>query len=245
MTSKPPLVAAWLLRYLNDTPHFDSMMGDLEEFRVEGRSQAWYWRQTFVAVASHFVREIRSYKLLAFRGLAVTWALMPAYNVGRLIALKALVAGRYFIPLLDIRRTLALDVFETSFQEIPRSLGHVGRIAGSPYLVAACAILFLIALIFGTATSVLVGRLHPKHHKTMIVLYALTMLITVLPNAGSLAVAAYSLRTFGTVLHALVYCANNTALITGIVLGGFLYQRATERSNRRVAAGCSRIPMKA
>jgi hypothetical protein len=155
---------------------------------------------------------------------------MPVYNLGRLLAVKASVASWSLMPLLDFRRTPALNLFETSFREIPRSLG-VARNAGSPHFVAACAILALIALIFGTAASLLVGRLHSQHHKTIIALYALTMLITVLPNAGSLTLAAYSSRTLGTVLHALIYCANNTALLTGIVAGGFLYQRAAERSN--------------
>jgi hypothetical protein len=215
MTSRRVGTTTWLWRYLSDAPYFDSMVGDLEEFRSEGRSQAWYWRQTFIAVAFQFVREIRSHKLLALRGLVIAWALMPAYNVGRLLAIKA-VAGSSFMPLFDFRRTSALDLFVTSFQEIPRSLG-------SPYLVAACAILVFIALLFGTATSMLVGRLHPQRHKTMIVLYALMMLVTVLPNVGSLAIAAYSSRSFGAVLHLLIYCANNTAFITGIVVGGFLY----------------------
>jgi hypothetical protein len=224
------MAATWLLRFLNDTPHFDSIMGDLEEFRSEGRSQSWYWRQTLVAVASHFVRDIWSHKLLAFRGLAVAWALMSVYNLGRLFAVKASVASWSFRPLLDFRRTPALNLFETSFQEIPRSLG-VARNAGSPHLVTACAILVLIALIFGAVASLVVGRLHSQHHKTVIALYALTMLVTVLPNAGSLTIAAYGSRSLGTVLHALIYCANNTALLTGIVAGGFLYQRTAERSN--------------
>jgi hypothetical protein len=225
MASRSALAATWLLRYLNDTPHFDSIMGDLEEFRSEGRSQAWYWRQTLVAVTSHFVRDIWNHKLLAFRGLAVAWALMPAYNIGRLLAVKASVAGWSFTTLLDFRRTTALGLFETSFPEIPRSLG-IARNAGSPHFLGACAILVLIALIFGTATSLVVGRLHSQHQKTIITLYVLTMLITVLPNAGSLTVAAFSRRSLGTILHVLIYCTNNTALITGIVAGGFLYQRA-------------------
>jgi hypothetical protein len=203
-------------------------MGDLEEFRFEGRSQSWYWRQAFVAVASHFVRDIWSQRLLAFRALVVVWTLMPAYNVGRLLAVRALAAGWNFMSLFDLRGTLALDLFGTSFHEIPRSLAHVASSAGSLYLVAACAILVSIALVFGTATSVLVGRLHPQHHKTMIVLYALTMLASLLPNAGSLALAAYTSRRFGTFLHVLIYCANNAALVAGIVAGGFLHQRASK-----------------
>src|SRR3954464_13497364 len=126
-TSRPPLAATWLLRYLNDNPHSDPMLGDLEEFCFEGRSQVWYWRQTLVALAFQFVREIWSHKLLALRALVVAWALMPLYNVGRLIAVKVLVAGWDFLPLLEFRRTPLLNLFETSFQEIPRSLGQVAR----------------------------------------------------------------------------------------------------------------------
>src|SRR5205085_8759164 len=152
----------------------DSLMGDLEEFRSEGRSQAWYWRQTLVAVASHFLSDIWNHKLLAFRALTVAWALMPAYNVGRLLAVKASVAGWSFTPLSYVRRTSALSLFETSFQEIPRSLG-IARNAGSAHLLAACAILLLIALVFGTTSSLVVGRLHSQHRKTVIALYGLTM----------------------------------------------------------------------
>src|SRR5581483_5080074 len=114
--------------------------------------------------------------------------------------------------------------FDTSFQEIPRSLA-VARNAGSPHFLAACAILAIIALIFGTTISLVLGRLHSQQHKSIITLYALTMLITVLPNIGSLTVAAYSSPSSGTILHVLIYGANNTALITGIVAGGCLYQR--------------------
>lgn len=231
MTSRPPLAATWLLRYLDDNPYSDSLLGDLEEFCFEGRSQAWYWRQTVVAVASQFVRDVWTHKLLALRALVVTWALMPAYNVGRLIALKILAGGWDFIPLLEFRRTPLLNLFETSFQEIPRSLGQVARSAGSSHLAAACAILVFIAFIFGTATAFISARLHPQHHKTIVVLYALTMLATVLPNAGSLAVAAYSNRSFGTVFHFITYCANNTSLMVGIIVGGCVYRRI-EAANR-------------
>src|SRR6266446_8838495 len=50
---------------------------------------------------------------------------------------------------------------------------------------------------------------------------------------------AYTNRNFGTVLHILIYCANNTALIAGIVAGGFLYQRAAVRSSRPIDPSCS------
>ena len=226
MRSKPPMAATWLLGYLGDSPYFESMMGDLDEFCVEGRSQSWYWRQTVTAVATRFVREIWSNKLVAVGILMAAWAFMPVYNLGRLVALKALVTREAFMPFDDLRRLPALNLFETSFQEIPVFLGKVSRSDGWPSLLAASAILVLMAFIFGTGTGLLVARLHRQHHKTMIVLYAVSILVTVVPNIGDFAVAAYSTGRFGAVFHFLLYSTNNTALIAGIVVAGFLDRRS-------------------
>ena len=221
------MAATWLLGYLDDSPYFESMIGDLDEFCGEGRSQSWYWRQTLVAVAVRLLREIWTDKFLALRALVVAWAFMPVYNLGRLFALKALVTGGAFMPFYDLRRTPALNLFETSFQEIPAFLAKVLRSDGWPSLLLACAILVLMAFIFGTGTGLLVARLHRQHYKTMIVLYAVSMLVTVLPNISDFAVAAYSTRSFGAVFHFLLYCTNNTALLAGIVVAGFLNRRSS------------------
>ena len=226
MRSKPPMAATWLLGYLVDQPYFESMMGDLDEFCVEGRSQWWYWRQTLIAITIRFVREIWSNKFVAFGILVAAWAFMPVYNLGRLVALKALVTREAFMPLYDLWRIPALNLFETSFQEIPVFLGRVLRSDGWPSLLAASAILVLVAFVFGTCTGLLVARLDRQHHKTMIVLYAVSMLVTVLPNIADFAVAAYSTRRFGAVFHFLLYSTNNTALIAGIVVAGFLNRRS-------------------
>jgi hypothetical protein len=220
------MAATWLLGYLGDSPYFESMMGDLDEFCVEGRSQSWYWRQTVIAVATRFVREIWSNKFVAFGILVAAWAFMPVYNLGRLVALKALVTREAFMPFDDLRRIPALNLFETSFQEIPVFLGKVSRSDGWPSLLAASAILVLMAFIFGICTGLLVARLHRQHHKTMIVLYAVSMLVTVVPNISDFAVAAYSTGRFGAVFHFLLYSTNNTALIVGIVVAGFLNRRS-------------------
>jgi hypothetical protein len=226
MRSKPPIAATWLLGYLGDSPYFESMVGDLDEFCVEGRSRWWYWRQTSVAVFGRFVREIWSNKLTALGILLSAWAFMPIYNLGRLFALKALVTGRAFMPVYDWSRTPVLNLFDTSFREIPAFLGKLARNDGWPPLLAACAILILMAFIFGACTGLLVGRLHRQHRNTMIVLYAVSVLVTVLPNIGDFAVAAYSTKSVGAVSHLLIYSANNTSLIAGIVVAGFLNRRA-------------------
>lgn len=220
------MAATWLLGYLGDSPYFESMMGDLDEFCVEGRSQWWYWRQTLIAITIRFVREIWSNKFVAFGILVVAWAFMPVYNLGRLVALKALVTREALAPLYDLGRIPALSLFDTSFQGIPSFLGRLSRSDGWPSLLAASAILALVAFIFGTCMGLLVARLDRQHHKTMIVLYAVSMLVTVLPNIGDFAVAAYSTRRFGAVLHFLIYSTNSTALMAGIVIAGFLNRRS-------------------
>jgi len=229
MRSKPPMAATWLLGYLGDSPYFESMMGDLDEFCVEGRSQSWYWRQTVIAVATRFVREIWSNKFVAFGILVAAWAFMPVYNLGRLVALKALIMREAFMPFDDLRRIPALNLFETSFPEIPVFLGKVSRSDGWPSLLAASAILVLMAFIFGTCMGLLVARLHRQQHKTMIVLYAVSILVTVVPNIGDFAVAAYSIKSFGAVSHLLIYSANNASLLGGIVVAGFFNRRCGPR----------------
>jgi hypothetical protein len=233
MMSKSPKVAVSLLNYLDDSPYFESMIGDLDEFCVEGRSQAWYWRQTLIAVTRQFLRDVWSNRFAALQVLIVVWACMPLYNLVRLFALKILVMAP-----LDLWRSLGLTLFATSFDQVPRSLAQGLRSDGTPYLFPACAILILMAWTFGVGTGWLVTRLHPQHHhRTMVILYTASMLATVLPNVGSLAVAAYANQTFGPVFHLLLYSANNTALIAGILVEGLLRRRPDPQLGRTFHLG--------
>lgn len=63
---RPPALADWLLDRLGNTRQNAALAGDLlEEFR-NGRSAAWYWRQTVVVVANGIARrgrELRPYLL--------------------------------------------------------------------------------------------------------------------------------------------------------------------------------------
>jgi len=218
--SKSPQAAARLLNYLEDSPYFESMIGDLDEFCVEGRSQAWYWRQTLIAITRHFMRDLWSNRLPALQALILVWACVPLYNLVRLFALKILVMSP-----LDLSTYFRRDLFVTSFAEVARSLGQGFRSDGTAFLLPACAILILIAWSFGLATGWLVTRLHRQHHRTLVVLYMASMLATVLPTVGSLAIAAHATQTFGAISHFFVYSANNTALIAGIFMGGLLRRR--------------------
>jgi hypothetical protein len=231
MMPKSPQAAVRLLHYLDDGPYFQSIRGDLDELYGEGRSKAWYWRQALIAVAHCFFRDVWTHRLLAVKVLIAAWACMPLYNMVRLFALKILVMG----PLDDFGQAFGLDLFATSFDEIPKSLARGVRSDGMAFLVPACAVLILMAWTFGVATGWLVSRLHRPHHRTMVLLYTASMLATVLPNVGYFAVAAYSNQTFGPVFHLCLYSANNTALIAGIIVGGLL------RPRREPPQGLNRI----
>ena len=46
----PPRMATWLLKHLGPRYCRDSLIGDLFEEYQQGRTRAWYWRQSGVAV---------------------------------------------------------------------------------------------------------------------------------------------------------------------------------------------------
>jgi hypothetical protein len=46
----PPRLATWLLKHFAPTYRRDSLLGDLLEEYQDGRSAAWYWRQTGAAL---------------------------------------------------------------------------------------------------------------------------------------------------------------------------------------------------
>jgi hypothetical protein len=49
---KPPVLATWLLKRLGIADGNAPLAGDLLEEFQSGRSAAWYWRQTFMAIAT-------------------------------------------------------------------------------------------------------------------------------------------------------------------------------------------------
>ena len=78
---EPPNLAAWMLEHLIPAAERDeALTGDLEEHFRAGRSDAWYWRQTAVAVATGWRQYIgRRRTMLVF---ALLWSMLaPAWYV--------------------------------------------------------------------------------------------------------------------------------------------------------------------
>ena len=78
----PPRLAMFLLTRFAAGPHHDSIVGDLVEQLADGRSSAWFWRQTFMAIGAARWRDLRTHKMLAatalLSGLPLLYALMVA-----------------------------------------------------------------------------------------------------------------------------------------------------------------------
>src|ERR1700689_860136 len=74
---KPPALANWLLDRFGFAHRNQPLAGDLlEEFR-NGRSGAWYWRQTLVVIVFGLVRDARQ-RDRALAGAVIGWAVEAA-----------------------------------------------------------------------------------------------------------------------------------------------------------------------
>jgi hypothetical protein len=91
---RPPAIATWLLRHLGCSPNTSAIIGDLAERYPNGRSRAWYWRQTFLTILVGFATELCAHRLLAIRAvlfsslvttasLYLTWLLSRSWIGGR------------------------------------------------------------------------------------------------------------------------------------------------------------------
>jgi len=93
MNRKPPVLATWLLERFGVKRQNEALMGDLAEEYQAGRSWAWYWWQTLVAIFVTVIRDVREHKLLALRAVAMSWILWRAFPL-----IVSYVEGVYLYP---------------------------------------------------------------------------------------------------------------------------------------------------
>jgi hypothetical protein len=75
-SSKPPVLATWLVEHLIPGPRNEALAGDLLEQFSQGRSVTWYWREVLVAILMRFLKE---WRILAWAAVVtVCWA-FPFY----------------------------------------------------------------------------------------------------------------------------------------------------------------------
>jgi hypothetical protein len=58
-SSRPPILAAWLLERLSQRQYRVALAGDLLEERSQGRSGMWYWRQVVAAIIASCFADLR------------------------------------------------------------------------------------------------------------------------------------------------------------------------------------------
>ena len=73
-SSKPPVLATWLLEHVRFGDAHDVVIGDLIEGFQQERSASWYWRQVFLAILIGFSSEVRQHSVLTICSIAITVA---------------------------------------------------------------------------------------------------------------------------------------------------------------------------
>lgn len=104
MTSRqPPRLATWLLQRLGHGRRVESLIGDLSEEYMAGKSARWYWRQTLVAIANGFAGAARKHAPSLALALAAGWVVIFAWR--ELNALFIHVSHDFYVVVRDLFRS--------------------------------------------------------------------------------------------------------------------------------------------
>jgi hypothetical protein len=154
-SNQPPRFATWLLERTTSDEKRESLIGDLLEQFVHGRSAAWYWRQAIGSILAGSARDIRDHKLLAVRAVSVGLASMWVFSAVVRFALQVLwvlASGGVYIGGHWIR----LDY---------------GWIRYRMYIA------FLLTLFGSAASGWIVGRMHRDRQAPMVLAYLTSALV--------------------------------------------------------------------
>jgi hypothetical protein len=189
-SSKPPIVATWVLtRFGNGN---EVLAGDLVEEYQRGRTAAWYWRQVLVAILVGCGHEIRTQKLLTMRAVITGWAALFLY--GHLIGL----------PLYKLYSRVLMAL----------GLGPLWFWWWHYYTYP----IILVPCVGGFLSGWLVARFHRTLRVTMVTVYAVSVLLTSLPEIFRLATDSLSNSRF--VPYLLTYSVAECVFVVSILLGG-------------------------
>jgi hypothetical protein len=78
---KPPALATWLLTRSGFTRQNPPLAGDLLEEFLSGRSAAWFWRQTLVAILAGLAQSAKRFERL-FIACITGWAIQAGVDFG-------------------------------------------------------------------------------------------------------------------------------------------------------------------
>jgi hypothetical protein len=190
-TSHPPAVATWLLEKLDGGSTREAVAGDLVEQYRQGRSRAWYWRQVLAAILIGSFRDARVHWVIALRGMAIGWSVLTLFS-------------RFVAPLV--------------FQPIFRVMNDRGWLM-SIWRVYYWYPVWAIMCVGSVGTGWIVGRTHRPHPTAVVLAFAGSMALWVLPGL--------SLDVLNAVREPAVWSFNASVHITssvvttlGVLLGG-------------------------
>ena len=163
---RPPRVATWLLKNLGAGSANDQLLGDLTEEHANGRSSAWFWRQTFAAIVVSFIDESRAHK----------WIIARAILVGCTCWTALIHASRFGLTIIELLGwpwpshpvTVYRDVSGTNVSVMTVMTVQMDMWT---YLVGPLLSLFAAVLV-ACISGWLVGRLHWKHRIVGVVWFA-------------------------------------------------------------------------
>jgi len=148
-TSRPPVIAGWILLRFGPMPETEAIAGDLIEQYQQGRSRWWYWREVVVAIFRATWFEVRQDGRVLLIAIAMGWILNLAWH-SVITPFENSLIDRVFGPPRspDIRLSTA---FATFLIEAPLAIA-------TGWTAARLARRCRIPAVFGMAGSLLVVR---------------------------------------------------------------------------------------
>lgn len=118
ITRYPPKLATWLLTRFCYGSRKDSLIGDLHEQFAAGKTEAWYWRQSLLGLATSAVSFARAEGPAFIAALVTAWLVMATYFAVNLLYVQSIpVWGKVLRDHLDMRGfLLAIFVVDTSIR---------------------------------------------------------------------------------------------------------------------------------
>lgn len=166
-SAAPPKLAFWLLCHQVKGYRAESLVGDLTEEYAQGRGSGWYWGQVLLAVATSYRRVLRLYGARALIAVAVGWCALVIAVVA-LAKIWAIVQPE-------------LSLFSANWP--PQRLQTLNDF----YAVAWTLLAGCIDCIVGR----LVVRIYRPHPRFIGAVFALSILVYMLPSIHALVIQVF------------------------------------------------------
>lgn len=153
--SEPPRLSTWLLERFAPRQNRESIVGDLREQVLRGRSAWWYRRQVFGTILAGLAADIAAHKLLAVRALAI--GLADLYVIYGVVG-----------PFIQETRMALFRQWGPSLWGESEILRQLWVYYGLPFVTVTC-LMFI-------ATGWMVARLH-RRLPGIVILVAVMLLI--------------------------------------------------------------------